>query len=75
MPESIHFIRVALPYHLRNLAHVDGDVTRGAEAVVILGTDSPTVPVALVLARAVRVSSSPSSLSGSHERIWTSCAR
>ena len=24
---TIHSIRVALPYHLRNLAHIDGDVT------------------------------------------------
>lgn len=27
MPDSIHFVRVALPYHLRNLARIDGDVT------------------------------------------------
>src|ERR1039457_489023 len=24
---SIHSVRVALPYHLRNLAHIEGDVT------------------------------------------------
>ena len=27
MPDSIHTVRVQIPYHLRNLAHVDGDVT------------------------------------------------
>ena len=27
MTEPLHSIQVALPYHLRNLAHVDGDVT------------------------------------------------
>jgi len=36
MPESVHSIRVALPYHLRNLAHIDGDVTLDvAEPVTI----------------------------------------
>lgn len=36
MPESIHSIRVALPYHLRNLAHVDGDVTLEVAAPVTI---------------------------------------
>lgn len=31
-------IRVALPYHLRALAHVDGDVTVEAEEPVTLGS-------------------------------------
>jgi hypothetical protein len=26
MSDSVHHIRVEIPYHLRNLAHVDGDV-------------------------------------------------
>jgi molybdopterin synthase sulfur carrier subunit len=27
MPEPIHNVRVQIPYHLRNLARIDGDVT------------------------------------------------
>ena len=27
MPNSVHNVRVQIPYHLRNLARVDGDVT------------------------------------------------
>src|ERR1700752_1701663 len=38
MPQSIHFIRVALPYHLRNLAHVDGDVTLEVAAPVTVAS-------------------------------------
>jgi molybdopterin synthase sulfur carrier subunit len=36
MTETLHSIQVALPYHLRNLAHVDGEVTLNiAEPVTI----------------------------------------
>ena len=36
MAESKHTVQVALPYHLRNLAHVDGEVTLNvAEPVTI----------------------------------------
>jgi molybdopterin synthase sulfur carrier subunit len=27
MPDSVHNVRVQIPYHLRNLARIDGDVT------------------------------------------------
>jgi molybdopterin synthase sulfur carrier subunit len=33
---SIHSVRVALPYHLRNLAHIEGDVTLEVPAPVTL---------------------------------------
>jgi sulfur-carrier protein len=36
MPDSIHLIRVQIPYHLRNLARVEGDVTLEVAAPVTL---------------------------------------
>jgi sulfur-carrier protein len=33
---ATHSIRVALPYHLRNLAHIDGDVTLEVPAPVTI---------------------------------------
>jgi molybdopterin synthase sulfur carrier subunit len=36
MPDSIHNVRVQIPYHLRNLARLDGDVTLEVAAPVTL---------------------------------------
>jgi hypothetical protein len=38
MSDSVHPIRVALPYHLRNLAQVDGDVTVDVTAPVTIAS-------------------------------------
>jgi hypothetical protein len=36
MPDSVHNVRVQIPYHLRNLARIDGDVTLEVAAPVTL---------------------------------------
>jgi hypothetical protein len=36
MPNSVHNVRVQIPYHLRNLARIDGDVTLEVAAPVTL---------------------------------------
>ncbi len=36
MSNPTHSIRVALPYHLRNLAHIDGDVTLEVRAPITI---------------------------------------
>jgi sulfur-carrier protein len=36
MPESTHSVRVQIPYHLRNLARIDGDVALEVAAPVTL---------------------------------------
>ena len=38
MPESVHSICVALPYHLRNLARIDGDVTLDVASPVTIAS-------------------------------------
>ena len=38
MSESVHSIRVALPYHLRNLARIEGDVTLDVAAPVTIAS-------------------------------------
>ena len=38
MPESVHSICVALPYHLRNLASIDGDVTLDVASPVTIAS-------------------------------------
>ena len=35
---EVHTVQVALPYHLRNLARVDGDVTLAVEGTVTVRT-------------------------------------
>jgi len=36
MPNSVHNVRLQIPYHLRNLARMDGDVTLEVAAPVTL---------------------------------------
>jgi molybdopterin synthase sulfur carrier subunit len=36
MPDSVHNVRVQIPYHLRNLARIDGDVTLEVASPVTL---------------------------------------
>ena len=38
MPDSVHAIHVAMPYHLRNLARVDGDVMLDVTAPVTIAS-------------------------------------
>jgi len=38
MPDSLHNVRVQIPYHLRNLARVDGDVTLEVAAPVTIAS-------------------------------------
>lgn len=38
MPDSVYSVRVALPYHLRTLARIDGDVTLGVAAPVTIAS-------------------------------------
>ena len=38
MSDSIHIVRVQIPYHLRNLARVDGEVTLEVAAPVTIGS-------------------------------------
>lgn len=38
MPDSIHTVRVQIPYHLRNLARIDGEVMLDVAAPVTIGS-------------------------------------
>src|SRR6478672_8647640 len=36
MPDLTHSVQVQIPYHLRNLAHIDGDVTLDVAAPITI---------------------------------------
>lgn len=38
MPDQIHTVRVQIPYHLRNLARIDGDVTLEVNGAVTISS-------------------------------------